>query len=84
MADSADLVVLGAYFGTGSKGGVMSTFLMGCRDESGRWRTVCKVGNGHDDATIEKINRDLDVVKIAKDSSKFVSPLAPDLSADTS
>ena len=29
MADSADMVVLGAYFGTGSKGGLMSTFLMG-------------------------------------------------------
>jgi hypothetical protein len=43
MADSADLVVVGAYFGTGSKGGIMSTFLMACRDPAGRWRTVCKV-----------------------------------------
>jgi ATP-dependent DNA ligase len=29
MADSADLVVLGAYYGSGRKGGVLSTFLMG-------------------------------------------------------
>jgi DNA ligase-3 len=46
MADSADLVVLGAYFGTGSKGGTMSIFLMGCCDAAGRWRTVCKVRFG--------------------------------------
>jgi len=29
MADTADLVVLGAWFGTGKKGGIMSIFLMG-------------------------------------------------------
>ena len=43
LADTADLVVLGAYYGTGSKGGIMSIFLMGCRDGKDKWRTVCKV-----------------------------------------
>ena len=44
MADSADLVVLGAYFGTGDKGGLKSVFLMGCFDnESKQFKTVCKV-----------------------------------------
>lgn len=44
MGDTADLIVLGAYFGTGSKGGKMSTFLMGCYDEDcGKFRTVVKV-----------------------------------------
>ena len=33
MADSADLVVLGAWYGSGNKGGLMSIFLMGCYDE---------------------------------------------------
>jgi DNA ligase-3 len=33
MADTADLVVLGAWYGTGNKGGLMSVFLMGCYDE---------------------------------------------------
>ncbi|CUG92908.1 DNA ligase, putative [Bodo saltans] len=62
MADSADLVVLGAYYGSGNKGGLLSTFLMGVCDKSvpvggkGRWKTVCKVGNGHDDATIVALN----------------------------
>jgi DNA ligase-3 len=30
MADTADLVVLGAYYGTGNKGGLKSVFLMVC------------------------------------------------------
>lgn len=71
MADSADLVVLGAWFGTGNKGGIMSIFLMGCYDESTKtWRTVTKVHSGHDDSTLEKLQKELDVVKISKDVNK--------------
>jgi DNA ligase-3 len=41
MADTADLVVLGAYYGTGKKGGLMSVFLLGCYDrKTDRWYTV--------------------------------------------
>jgi ATP-dependent DNA ligase len=41
MADSADLVVLGGYFGTGSKGGKVSVFLCGVYDKTSRqWKTV--------------------------------------------
>ena len=36
MADTADLVVLGAWYGTGNKGGLMSVFLMGCYDENSK------------------------------------------------
>jgi DNA ligase-3 len=44
MADSADMVVIGANFGSGSKGGLMSTFLMGVHDpKTNKWKTVCKV-----------------------------------------
>eukprot|EP00116_Pleurobrachia_bachei_P001753 sb/3462015/ len=57
MADSADLVVLGGYLGTGNKGGMCSVFLMGCYCPASKmWKTVCKVGNGHDDAALEKIS----------------------------
>ena len=39
MADSADLVVLGAYFGTGAYGGMMSVFLMGSYDpDEEKWK----------------------------------------------
>jgi len=74
MADSADLIVLGAYYGTGSKGGKLSTFLMGLYDEKNKiYKTVCKCGNGHDDETIDKLNEELidKFVKIQKDYSKL-------------
>ncbi|XP_064384237.1 DNA ligase 3-like isoform X2 [Halichondria panicea] len=74
MADTADLIVLGAYYGTGNKGGMMSVFLMGLYDSStGKFCTVAKCGNGHDDATIAKLQDELDMVKISKDSSKVPS-----------
>lgn len=48
MADTADLVVLGGWYGSGQKGGLISVFLMGCRDsESETWFTVSKVHTGH-------------------------------------
>mgnify|MGYP003385226294 CR=1 FL=1 len=48
MADAVDLVVLGAYYGTGAKAGVKSTFLMGCFNEmTNKWHTVTKVTNGY-------------------------------------
>jgi DNA ligase-3 len=44
MADTADLIVLGSYWGTGQKGGLRTTFLMGVYDEEmGTYKTVCKV-----------------------------------------
>ncbi|XP_073971011.1 DNA ligase 3 isoform X2 [Rhodnius prolixus] len=74
MADSADLVVLGAWYGTGQKGGMMSVFLMGCYDErNARWCTVTKVHTGHDDKTLKRLQTELDMVKIGKDSTKVPS-----------
>ena len=45
----------------------MSVFLMGVYDaSSGKYRTVAKCGNGHDDATILRLQDELDMVKISK------------------
>ncbi|XP_027754396.1 DNA ligase 3 [Empidonax traillii] len=72
MADTADLVVLGAFYGQGSKGGMMSIFLMGCYDpESEKWCTVTKCSGGHDDATLARLQTELDMVKISKNPSKI-------------
>lgn len=64
----------------------MSVFLMGVYDKScDKFRTVCKCGNGHDDATIQRLQTELDMVKISKDASKVPSwlllnkTLVPDL-----
>uniref|UniRef100_A0A665URJ3 DNA ligase n=1 Tax=Echeneis naucrates TaxID=173247 RepID=A0A665URJ3_ECHNA len=72
MADSADLVVLGAFYGKGSNGGIMSSFLMGCYDpDSKKWCTVTKCSGGYDDATLARLQKELDVIKISKDPSKI-------------
>ncbi|XP_024939791.1 DNA ligase 3 isoform X2 [Cephus cinctus] len=88
MADSADLVVLGAWYGTGQKGGMMSIFLMGCYDEERDcWLTVTKVHTGHDDATLAQLQSELDMVKISKDPNlvpkwlKANKPMIPDFVA---
>ncbi|CAF3243885.1 unnamed protein product [Rotaria socialis] len=73
MADTADLVVLGAYYGTGKKGGLMSVFLLGCYDpKTDQWCTVAKCGNGFDDATLEKLQADLkfNMNKISKNPNQ--------------
>lgn len=74
MADSADLVVLGAYYGTGRNSGLMSIFLMGCRGEkSGKWHTVTKVHTGLDDETLEALQEELgpNMVKIRGNYSQL-------------
>lgn len=71
IADTADLIVLGAWYGTGRMGGMMSIFLMGCYDETKKkFCTVTKVHNGHDDKTIERLQDELDMVKISQDVTK--------------
>ncbi|CAJ1063237.1 DNA ligase 3 [Xyrichtys novacula] len=72
MADTADLVVLGAFYGKGSNGGIMSSFLMGCYDpHSKKWCTVTKCSGGYDDAMLARLQKELDVIKISKDPSKI-------------
>ncbi|XP_068187083.1 DNA ligase 3 [Antennarius striatus] len=72
MADTADLVVLGAFYGKGSNGGIMSSFLMGCYDpDSRKWCTVTKCSGGYDDAMLARLQKELDVVKISKEPSKI-------------
>ncbi|CAL8398727.1 unnamed protein product [Boreogadus saida] len=72
MADTADLVVLGGFYGKGSNGGIMSSFLMGCYDpDSKKWCTVTKCSGGYDDAMLARLQKELDVVKISKEPSKI-------------
>ncbi|AST09363.1 ATP-dependent DNA ligase [Murmansk poxvirus] len=71
LADSVDLVVLGAYYGKGSKGGIMAVFLMGCYDDDiGKWKTVTKC-SGHDDETLKELQTQLKMIKIGKDHNKI-------------
>ncbi|KAJ7388204.1 DNA ligase 3 [Desmophyllum pertusum] len=74
MADTADpggtggpIMAPETKFPVPFAGGLMSTFLMGVWDPATKqWCTVAKCGNGHDDKTIEKLNRELKMKKISK------------------
>ncbi len=80
MADTADLIVLGANYGTGRMGGLMSVYIMGVWDpDTDQFKTVCRVrlensekiqvGNGHDDKKIKELQTELKMVKISQDYS---------------
>ncbi|OAF71034.1 hypothetical protein A3Q56_01173 [Intoshia linei] len=65
MADSADLIPMGAYYGTGKK-----VFLMGVYDkQTDTFKTVTKCGNGFDDSTIDSLQNTLNVLKISKNKT---------------
>lgn len=69
MIDTVDLIVLGAWYGTGKKGGLMSTFLMGCYDEEiKKFKMITKVHNGIDDKTLLLLQNKLNMVKIDKNN----------------
>nr|QDH05867.1 Ld-DNA-Lig [Lymantria dispar multiple nucleopolyhedrovirus] len=60
LVDTLDLVVLGAYYGTGRNCRKMSVFLMGCLDrESNVWTTVTKVHSGLADAALTALSKEL-------------------------
>lgn len=74
MADSADLIVLGGYFGTGKMAGKIASFLMGVYDgATKKFKTVTKVANGFDDATIEAYQKSIKpkMVNIKADYDKL-------------
>ncbi|KAH8311722.1 hypothetical protein KR044_007674 [Drosophila immigrans] len=90
MADTADLVVLGAWYGSGKKGGVLSIFLMGCYDARVKlWKTVTKVHSGLDDATNDEIHASLMRLTDRADANKIPTwlhckkALVPDVLAKT-
>ncbi|MGA1792653.1 MAG: ATP-dependent DNA ligase [Thermoplasmatota archaeon] len=54
LEDTLDLVVVGAYHGTGRRGGTFGALLMAAYDEdSDMYRTVCKLGSGFNDQHLE-------------------------------
>ncbi|MFP3309900.1 MAG: ATP-dependent DNA ligase [Acidilobus sp.] len=53
MTDTVDLVVVGAFYGKGKRGGKLGTLLLAAYDpDNDVFKTVCKVGTGFTDADI--------------------------------
>ncbi|NOZ88651.1 MAG: ATP-dependent DNA ligase [Crenarchaeota archaeon] len=57
MVDTVDLVVIGAFYGKGRRGGKFGALLMAAYDpETDTFKSVCKVGSGFTDEDLEKLN----------------------------
>ncbi|KAF1988463.1 ATP-dependent DNA ligase [Aulographum hederae CBS 113979] len=60
IGDSLDLVVLGAYFGKGKRTSVYGAFLLACWNPSAQvFETVCNIGTGFSEATLEQFHSEL-------------------------
>jgi len=56
MIDTVDLVVVGAFYGKGRRGGKFGTLLMAAYNpEKDMFETVCKVGSGFKDEDLDKL-----------------------------
>ena len=58
LADTLDLVVVGAFYGKGQRAGYFGSLLMACYDpESDLFKTVCKVGTGFTENDFQKLDQ---------------------------
>lgn len=79
LADSLDLVVVGAYHGKGRRAGWYGTLLGAAYNpEVDRWETVCKVGTGFTDEDLEALDDVLDEHERATCSPDVACELEPD------
>ena len=65
LADTVDLVVVGAFAGRGKRVGTYGALLMAAYDEeTDSFKTVCKIGTGFNDEILEKLPRIFDEYKL--------------------
>ncbi len=79
LADTLDLVVIGALYGRGRKGGNLSSFLMAVYDQKEDiFKSVCKVGTGFKDEDIAYMNKILKPLLRDKKPARVETGMEPD------
>ncbi|MEZ0394510.1 MAG: ATP-dependent DNA ligase [Desulfurococcaceae archaeon] len=80
MTDTVDLVVVGAFYGKGKRGGKIGTLLMAAYNpDNDTFETVCKVGTGFTDEDLEKMADLLRPYMRADRHPRVVSKIEPDV-----
>ena len=79
LADSVDAVVVGAFAGRGRRAGRYGALLMAVYDPaSDQFQTLCKVGSGFDDATLDDLPKRLKPYEAAEPDPRVRTSLVPD------
>jgi len=80
MADSVDLVVVGAIHGRGKRAGLYGAILASAYDaDSDTFPTVCKIGTGFTDEMLVELKERLDHHSIGARSPKVISDIEADV-----
>jgi|UniRef100_A0A7J3XYB0 DNA ligase-1 len=80
MIDTVDLVVVGAFYGKGRRGGKFGALLMAAyNEEKDVFETVCKVGSGFTDEDLNKLPDILKPYIMERKPVRVVSNIEPDV-----
>lgn len=83
MADTVDLVVVGAFHGKGRRGGKYGALLMAAyNDEKDVFETVCKVGSGFKDEDLDRLPELLKPYIRDRKHPRVVAEMEPDVWVD--
>jgi len=80
LGDSLDLIVIGGYFGRGRRTGLYGTLLLGTYNpDKDNFPSVCKVGTGFTDESLDQLYQILSNKITLKKNSRVVSEMEADV-----
>ena len=80
LGDSLDLIVIGGYFGRGRRTGLYGTLLLGTYNpDMDNFPSVCKVGTGFTDESLDQLYQILSNKITLKKNSRVVSEMEADV-----
>jgi DNA ligase-1 len=80
LGDSLDLIVIGGYFGRGRRTGIYGTLLLGTYNpDMDNFSSVCKVGTGFTDESLDQLYQILSNKITLKKNSRVVSEMEADV-----
>ncbi|RMF29713.1 MAG: ATP-dependent DNA ligase [Candidatus Nitrosothermus koennekii] len=80
LADSLDLVIVGAYYGRGRRAGKYGAFLLAAYDDQNdMFRSISKIGTGFSDEDLDMFYKMLEQYKLKKKDPRVDSKLEADV-----